>query len=527
MTDVRILSEPLGGSPLSLSIQRGDAPAAWCIAPPCTITEWKDWAATRLAERDWSKQLAALAPAFAATGLAAEKLQRVIRDGGVVVTTGQQPGLFGGPVYTWSKAIGALAFADALERETGIPTAAVFWAATDDADYAEAAHTTLARTGGAEEIRTETTVPAGTPMSLTPLGDVSRQLALLADATGSASDPRPLAAVQGAYSNASCTVGDAYVALLRDLLAPLGMPVLDASHPAVRAASESTLRAALDQAVSVEAALTQRTRALREGGFDPQVEDVAGLSLVFVREGTVKRRVSIAEAKTLAPDAWLTPNVLLRAVVERQILPTVAYLGGPGELAYFAQVSAVAQALDVAAPVALPRWSCTLIEPHIARLLTAFGIEPDALATPDALEGKVARSAMSEPSRGALESVRRAIQSLPPTLAPESDPLGLNAAMQGAMQSMLHRLDRMERRLVAGIKRREITALRDVATLRAALYPHGIRQERTLNLTTTLARHGLDLLQEMRMAAGAHASALINPTSVHGEKSATAAPAAR
>lgn len=388
MTDVRILTEPLGGTPLSSLIQRGAAPADWVAPPPRSADAWSQRAAARASERDWAAQLSMLAPAFAATGAAAERLERVRRDGGVIVTTGQQPGLFGGPVYTWSKAVGALAFADALERATGVATAAVFWAATDDADFAEASYTVLSRVGGSELLRGESTVAAGTPMSLTPLGDVSSHLSRLADAAGSASDPRPLAAVRTAYGRASRTVGDAYVALLRELLAPLGMPVLDASHAVVRAASERTLRAALGQAARIEGVLAERTRAMRAAGFDPQVEDVPGLALAFVRDGTVKRRVSVAEAASIPPDALLTPNVLLRAIVERDILPTVAYLGGPGELAYFAQVSAVAQALDVPAPVALPRWSCTLIEPHIDRLLHRFGIGPGALAAQDALEGK-------------------------------------------------------------------------------------------------------------------------------------------
>ena len=84
------------------------------------------------------------------------------------------------------------------------------------------------------------------------------------------------------------------------------------------------------------------------------------------------------------------------------------------------------------------------------------------------------------------------------------------------MRSLQHRVDRLERRLVAGIKRREHETLRDVATLRAALFPFGHRQERALNIIPTLSRHGLSLLAEMRDAAGAHASQLIDPRKAPG-----------
>ena len=511
MTDVRIITGTLGGSALSQLLQRGEAPADWIAPAPRSPSAWRDRALQRARERQWGEHWSALEPAFAATGPAAERLHRVRREGGVVVTTGQQPGLFGGPIYTWSKAIGALAMADAIERETGVATAAVFWAATDDADFAEASSTVLARTGGAEVLRSESAPPTGTPMSLAPLADVSHLRARLRDAAGSASDPRALRAVDDAYEDPARSVGDAYVALLRELLAPLGIPVLDASHAAVRSACDATLRAALRRAAAIEGALADRSREIRAAGFEPQVEDVARLSLVFAREGTIKRRLSVAEASRVADDAaaWLTPNVLLRPVVEQAILPTLAYLGGPGELAYFAQASAVADALGVDRPLALPRWSCTLIEPHVARLLKKMGVEPDALARPDALEGAVARAAMSDRSAEALLALRAAIAALPEALGSEAEPVGLGAAVQGSMQSLQHRVDRLERRLVAGIKRREHETLRDVASLRAALYPAGTRQERALNVIPILGRQGLDLLPEMRDAASAHALALI------------------
>jgi uncharacterized protein YllA (UPF0747 family) len=510
MTDVRILAEPLGGSPLSLLLQRGEADPQWLTPAPRTAEGWRSRSESRAADLDWAERWRILEPAIAATGAAAERLARVQREGGVVVTTGQQPGLFGGPIYTWSKAMSAIALADALEAATGIPTAPVFWAATDDADFAEAATTVLARTGGSEVLRSPVAPPAGTPMALAPLGDLSAQIGALRSAAGSAADPRPLDAAADAYSDPTRTTGDAFVRLLRTLLAPLGMPVIDASHPAVLSASSSVIESALKRAPEIERALRERAAAIRAAGFEPQVDDVAGLSLVFAREGGIKRRVSVDEAVSAGPGTY-TPNVLLRPIVEQAILPTVSYVAGPGELAYFAQVSAVAEALGVAAPLAVPRWSCTMLEPQVRELLSRFDVEPSALVPPGALESAVARARMSPESTAALENLRATIASLPEALGDESGPLGLSAAVEGAMNSLQHRVDRLERRLVAGVKRREVSELRDVATLRSALYPFGKRQERTLNLLPILARHGLELLGEMRQAAGAHASALVEP----------------
>jgi len=345
-------------------------------------------------------------------------------------------------------------------------------------------------------------------MSLAALGDLDEQLDRLAAACGSAADARALAAVREAYgSEPSRSVGDAFVLLLRELLEPLGMPVLDASHDAVALASREILRRALGSANEIERALKARGAEIRAAGFDSQVEDVAGLSLVFGREGTVKRRLAVGEVA--AADMRLTPNVLLRPVVEHEILPTVAYVAGPGELAYFAQVGPVAEALSVGTPIAVPRWSCTLVEPQVGELLQRLDATEEELAPDGALEARLARRALAPEAGEALSRLRSSIAALPEWMSASARELDLERAVQGAAGAMSHRADRLERRLLAGVKRRETALMTDVATVRAALRPRGGRQERVLNPIPILARQGTSLLGEMRDAARPHADAIV------------------
>jgi uncharacterized protein YllA (UPF0747 family) len=512
MTEVHIVTEPLGGSPLSRLVQGTPAAGKWLAPRPASVAEWRAAARARAAEPGWRDRWAALEPALMATGAAAERLARVEREGGVVVTTGQQPGLFGGPIYTWSKAMSALALANEIQARTGVPTAAVYWAATDDADFAEASTTAVARPGGLEVLRAELAPAPGTPLSLARLGDLQDARRRLIDASGSAPDPRPLELLSNAYGDPERTHGDAFVDLLRALLAPLGVPVLDASHDAVVAASAPTIRVALERAPAIEAALAARAREIVAAGFDPQVDDVRGLALAFMRDGPAKRRLTVAEAPRAT--GWLTPNVLLRPIVERAILPTVAYVAGPGELAYFAQVGAVAAAMNLPAPVAVPRWSCTLIEPQAQALLGRLGVAPDDLDPPGALEGRLARAAMGDATTRALAEIREAIGMLPDAIGEESEALGVGGPVIGATRALHHRVDRLERRLVAALKRRETAQMFDLATLRAALRPRGARQERTLNILPLLARNGCELLGEMCRAAGPHAAALVAGDSI-------------
>lgn len=509
----RIVGRALGGAPFVRDGQVSAAASAWYAPRPATPGAWQG-RAERVRGTVAPNWLAALDPALTAGGAAAARLERVAGGRGVVITTGQQPGLFGGPLYTWWKALTALALADALESATGVPHAPVFWAATDDSDFAESAETFVAIRGGLDRLALAPRTTHGERLIDVPLGDVEPLLARLTAGAGAAVHPAALDAVAEAYRG-DATIGGAYLALLRRILEPLGIAVLDAAHPAVRAAGAPLLRDALREAGPIEQALSAREQALRAASIRPQVPLVRGRSLVFATVNGVRERIAIPLAARIAEtgDESLGPNVLLRPIMERAILPTMAYVAGPGELAYFAQVSAVADALGAEVPLALPRWSGTVIEPHAQRLLDRYDLSLDALQDPHAAEGVVAREALPADVRSALERVRGAvatpIQALASAVAEAGAPALPSAVLTGAARDVERRLARLERRILAAAKREHTATMTDLSTLRAALVPAGKPQERMLNLFPLLARHGSALLDDVRAAAQRHAEAVI------------------
>lgn len=519
MSQARVLTRPLGGSSLAELAGRADG-SAFFPQRPQSVQAWR----ARMEDVrsrtpvDW---LRTLAPAIDAHSAVGERLERVARGRGVLVTTGQQPGLFGGPIYSWSKAISALALADALEDVTEIPTAPLFWAATDDADYAEASVTSVATRTGLRELRLPPAMREGVSMAEQPLGDVSDVIDELAVAAGSSAYDAPLSAMREAYT-LSTTVGEAYVRVMRQMLEPLGIPVLDASHASVRRASRPLLALALRHASQLDAALLDREAALRAAGHEPQVSHVPNLSLVFEEVNGEKRRVPVSRAREVAreSDAALGPNVLLRPIVERALLPTVAYAAGPGELAYFAQVSALTSILDAPTPLAVPRWSGVIVEPYVDRILERYGLTIDELRDPHAvlkrlvaqrIPGAVARSLVDM-----REVLYRAVDALRAALAQDQHPLLDDRVVGGAEGQLMHRVDRLERRVLAAAKRREQEIAQHVEAAHAALHPLGKPQERVLNLIPMLAREGPALLTAMRRAAGSHAASLVQPSSAVG-----------
>ncbi len=504
-------SRPLSVSPLVALAGGSDAPPEWYEARPGG-DGWQRRIADTAAVFKGGAWLTALEPAIAAGGAAATRLRRVADGGGVVVTTGQQPGLFGGPLYTWFKAMSALALADELEQRTGVATAPVFWAATDDSDFAEASETTVSVTGGPEVIRIASDgADSQRPMSEIPLGNVSDQLDILTRACGSAPNAAVLDIVRAAYGDGA-TIGGAYVKLLRALLEPLGVAVLDASHSAVREAGLPLLKRALREGRELEGSLKQRSKALKDAGYRAQVSHVAGRTLVFTNGGGGRQRVKVREAEALLKSGStdLSPNVLLRPVMERAILPTVAYVGGPAEIAYFAQVSAVADALGVARPLIVPRWSGVITEPHVRRLLDKIGADVGDFEDAHAVETRVARQELPSGMAKALKRARTRVESALSSLEETDRSLGIlpPAVVEGAKRQLLHKLDRLERRYIAAVKRRGSELLTEVATARGALYPNGKPQERALSAIPFLAKYGDELFAGIFAKAREHAATL-------------------
>jgi uncharacterized protein YllA (UPF0747 family) len=219
-----------------------------------------------------------------------------------------------------------------------------------------------------------------------------------------------------------------------------------------------------------------------------------------------------------AADDSLSPNVLLRPVLERALLPTVAYAGGPAEVAYFAQVAVVAAVLKVTQPRVVPRWSGTVVEDHISRILVRHGVDIAELADPHAVLNRLARASLHADVLGQLSELRvsnqAAFEKLHVLLSDHEGSARVSGrVIAGARASIFQRLSRFERRVVAAAKSRDAKLTEDIETARGALFPMGKRQERTLNLFPLLARYGTELLDDIRDSAASHVASMLGGSS--------------
>jgi uncharacterized protein YllA (UPF0747 family) len=201
---------------------------------------------------------------------------------------------------------------------------------------------------------------------------------------------------------------------------------------------------------------------------------------------------------------------LLRPIVEAAILPTVSYVGGPGEISYFAQVAPIADVIGVPRPNVVPRWSTTIVEESIQRILDRYEVGIADLRDFDALLTRIVRDRMPESLADPLESIRTTLADQTEALAKAAGHERIDPKIIDGIKAQLDlRIGRGERRIIAALKRNEEELRRDLGTARGSLYPDGVRQERVLSFVPFLARYDAPLIERMLVEAGAYASRLV------------------
>lgn len=434
---------------------------------------------------------------WGADAAAAAAAERLSAPDALAVVTGQQPGLFGGPLYSLVKAMSAVAAAREVERDTGRPTVPVFWIEGDDHDF--------------EEIRTAWVLGAdGEPRSFRYRPEeeapgVPAFRRLLDESVGplleevAASLPRTeftdetLAMAREAYAPGRSLV-EAFGRLMLALSRETGLVVLDPTTAAIKRAALPMYRAAATGRSEGRRRIESANARLAEFGFRPQAAtDGYG---IFSTEGPDGRRRrwepsgKASETPPLPPAESLSAAVLLRPLVQDFLLPTIAYIGGPSELAYHAQIGGLYDLHGLPRPLVLPRHQVTVLTPAQQRVLDRDGVAFDDLAAGD--ESALNRLAADPRATEALatarstvetgmESVESALTTLDPTLT---------AASQKARGRILSTLSDLESKALRAAKRRDEDRRRRYLRTRSALFPSGVPQERRLSPLVFVNRYG-------------------------------------
>jgi len=460
-----------------------------------------------------------LKSAFHAYGAAQSNLERIFAPDAMCVTSGQQPGLFTGPLYTIYKALSAAALAVRLEKRTGRAVVPVFWVAGDDHDFAEANHCfvrSLSNEIVRLELRQRDPDAALTPMYREKIGpDIAPVLEQLETITpGTEFKPGIMKWIRSHYIP-EADLSSAFAGAVAELLSRFGVVVFSPTEVQAKRAMSRWLLAALENAGALDRSLRDRAAELEAQGLAAPVTVGVGASTVMVESKSGRDRLLIdgdSFRTRRAQELWtvesltdllresperLSPNVLLRPVVEAAVLPTVAYIAGPGELAYLPQASPIYDALHVEPQIPVPRWSGMAIEGRTSKALAKYGIGIDDLCLPDGqLEALVLKDQLPKSVADALRTVQETVQRDYGRLAGAVADVdtALQKLVVAAEKGALRELNNVEKRVMRHVKTQNETTVRQLGNARASLFPMGKPQERVFNITHFLVRYGNDFI---------------------------------
>jgi bacillithiol biosynthesis cysteine-adding enzyme BshC len=468
---------------------------------------WMSQPAARVHSGALADALQAQSHAFGAGSAAFANIEK-LRAGARAVVTGQQVGLFGGPLLTLLKAATAIARAKQATAATGVEHVPIFWLATEDHDLAEIDQVALLSKSAVETLR------LGAKSHAAPVGNIAIDASInaLLDEASELLHYAPISELlRECYApreGYAPTFARGFARLMARLFAEQGLIVMDAAGREFHALGASTLRFAIKHAEELESALLARTAELEASGYHAQVLVKPGASLLFLvseingaphreplrraEDGSWKAGAG-SSTKSYSTDELLaildaaperiSPNALLRPVFQDTILPTTAYVGGPAEVAYFAQSAVLYQRiLDRITPI-LPRLTATLIEPAIGEIMAQHEVAlPDAMRSTEELAQRLAARAMPIETKRSLAETGNALED---ALAAAQQYLGgldesLGRSATVSASKMRYQMNRL-RRLAATFELHKETSLRKHAeAITLHLFPHAHPQERLL-----------------------------------------------
>jgi len=436
--------------------------------------------------------------------------------GAAAIVTGQQVGIFSGPAYTLYKAISAIRCAEEATRR-GTDAVPVFWLATEDHDLAEVNHCTWNTRKGLVQYdfpaRAEDTGKRVGEIGFgEPIGTI---VALAAQSLEGAFVDDIVRILRESYTPED-TFGSAFGKLLARLFAGRGIIFMDPLDARFHQLCVPVYRRAIEQNESLREKLLARSKELEQAGFHAQVKVTRESTLLFYnvdgrreplrsRNGKFlagKLSLSQDEVLSLLAKAPLdfTPNALFRPIIQDTLLPTAAYIGGPGEIAYLAQSKVIYDGLLGHMPAILPRASFTIVEAPVANLLRKYELDlRDFFRGRQNLRAKMEEKVLPRALARRFEKDEKALQHL---FDGYRHPLGkLDSTLSGVLDSgrrkMLYQFSKLKGKAARAEGFRTGVLDRHERILIDSLYPHRDLQERSLCALPFLAEYGLEFLDEL------------------------------
>ena len=448
----------------------------------------------------------------------------------VAIVTGQQAGLFGGPLFTLLKAMTAIKLAEQVTRDHDVPAIAVFWIDAEDHDWEEVRSCTVF----ADTLAPRTvSLPARPGADPAPVATIRLDSDAINKALNELEQLLPpsefrdnvMAGLRRAYEP-GIGMADAFGRWVEHVLGDRGLVVYDSSDAASKPLVSQVFARELSMPGQTVKLAALAGSDLTARGYHAQVHAQDDSLALFHLEGgrrSIRQQdgsfivgddrypaATFVQQATERPSGF-SPNVLLRPVVQDTIFPTICYVAGPNELAYLGQLRGVYHHFGVPMPLMYPRATATLVDSASARFLNKYKMPLEALqpqdeaALNDLLKTQIpaaVEESFTDASRTIEAQMERVVQAMPAL-----DPT-LEGAARSTLSRMQHDLQTLHNKMISAAKRRDETLRRQFIHARALAFPSGHAQERTIGFVSFLNQYGPALIsrldEELPLDLGRH-----------------------
>ena len=452
----------------------------------------------------------------------AENIDKLKNNNALAVVTGQQAGMLGGPLYTFYKIMTAVKYCQKLAGEyPDFQFVPVFWMEVNDSDFAEIA--TIHYLNKENDLKTltaeENPAEQGWPIALRKVPEALKNWREEID--GDFHDTEfKTAAIERFFApyQTSTLLKDAFAKLIAAFFAEYGVVIIDPSDAAVNRLAAPLYRKAVKQNAGLVEKLIRRSQVIEEAGYKAQIHVDSRQSLLFytdaqnrrlridqgengfVLHGDETRTFSAEELVSEQNLSRLSPNVALRPVLQDWLLPTAAYVGGPSEVAYLAQVAALYEAFEMPMPVVVPRHRMTLVESKIQKQIDKYGLDIAEILDnhPDYIDRVFQKSVGQETFellKTTNDTIAEALTKLETSLK-EMDPT-LVASLEKTRNNIEGSFGKLNQKVTRSIEQNNEIMLRQLEKVLLSLMPKNNFQERVFSVIYFSIKYGLNFWDEL------------------------------
>lgn len=445
------------------------------------------------------------------------------QDRTCAVVTGQQVGLFSGPLYSVFKALTAIKLTESLNQNSPGCFVPIFWLASNDHDFAEINHITLLdKENRIKDIQYGAhSLSQKTPVSRIVLTtEISNCIQQLKDSThDSEFKPEILSQLGTAYQPGRSLV-EAFAQWMTRLLKSYGLIFIDAEHPDLKDFGKDVFYTEIAQKSPSTRCALKTSRKLAQKSYSTQIQLHEGILNLFLAEQE-RQTIQFGDtdysikdmSQTFKKDELLkllekqphifSPNVLLRPLYQDKLLPTVAYVGGLSEISYFAQMKEAYEKFNLPMPIIYPRKSLTIIDKKVDRALKTYSLEfQDLWRNADAKINEIAKEKIPRSLEKAIHTTASHLDKDLKDIRQETlafEP-ALEKTVNLTMRKIHHHISLLEKKILKASKKRNIIMMQRIQLAKNSLYPNRHLQERVFNITPFLIKYGFAFMDRLYKA---------------------------